>query len=409
MNTPRPAMIAQQQSNPSVPAVSKSNSRPLNVGPLLPGVLLRGGRYRLQEMLRRHDWASGMFEATWVGKDAQRNGSQVMICELVLPDNTSATTQSILRTATMSLASIGRHPHIPALWDAFSDQERNFFVFEPVEGESLLSRLRRSGRGVPEEEIIECCLQMTEVLELLAQHNPPIVHGLIRPEYIILARSNAQFVLINFSVVLAGGATQFVTDMDRSLLSPYTAPEFVRGGIDVRTDMYSLLASAYHAATGSIPDVINGNVLPARQVNNLSAEFDAILTKGLHAIPGQRYQRPSELRQDLLIARSASKRPVTGSGRDRLVYSFPVNSQSVSSARNDQNTQLTLQRSDPVAQPLPDVLIPRRDDREKPPILPRQENLPQATESNFMRNVSAFLALFIVALIIAAVITQIMH
>ncbi|HZU70067.1 MAG TPA: protein kinase [Ktedonobacteraceae bacterium] len=410
MNTPRPAAIAQQQSNPNVPAVMKPNTRPLNAGPLLPGVLLRGGRYRLQEMLRRQDWIPGVFEATWIGKDAQRNGSQVMICELVLPDKASATTQSILRTATTSLASIGRHPHIPALWDAFSDQDRSFFVFEPIEGESLLSRLHRSGRGVPEDEIIECCLQMTEVLELLAQQNPPTVHGLIRPEHIILARSSAQFVLINFSVVLAGGAIQFVTGMDRALLSPYTASEFVRGVIDVRTDMYSLLATAYHVATGSIPNAINGNIIPARQVNNnLSTEFDAILTKGLRANPGQRYQRPSELRQDLLAARAANKMPAAGSSRERLVYSFPVNSQPLNDARNGQSAQPVLQRPDPVAEPLPDLLIPGRDDKGKQPALPRQENLPQATESNFMRNISIFFALFIVALIIAAVLSQIMH
>ncbi len=401
MNTPRPASVAQQQSNPNVPAVLKSNTRPSNVGPLLPGVLLRNGRYRLQEMLRHQDWASGVFEGTWVGKDSQRNGTQVMICEMVLPENTSAATQSILRTATMTLASIGRHPHIPALWDAFSDQGRSFFVFEPIEGESLLSRLRRSGRSVPEDEVIECCLQMTEVLELLAQQNPPIVHGLIRPEYIILARNNAQFMLINFSVVLAGGATQFVTSMDRSLLSPYTAPEFVRSVIDVRTDMYSLLATAYHAATGSIPNALNGSVIPARQINNnISTEFDAILTKGLRASVSQRYQRPAELRQNLLAARSVNRTLVAGSSRDGLAHSFPG---------NGRRAQPVPQHPDPVAQALPIMLAPKGDDREKRPMLTRQENLPPATERNDMRNVSVLLALLIVALIIVAVITQIYH
>jgi len=93
---------------------------------------LRGGRYRLQELQERQDWLSGVFEAVWIGKDAHRAGSQVMICEVVLPENTSVMTQTILRTAAMTLATIGRHPHIPALWDAFSDQGRSFFVLNPL-------------------------------------------------------------------------------------------------------------------------------------------------------------------------------------------------------------------------------------------------------------------------------------
>ena len=205
--------------------------------PLLPGVLLRGGRYRLQELQERQDWLSGVFEAVWIGKDAHRAGSQVMITEVVLPENTSVVTQTILRTATMALATVGRHPHIPGLWDAFSDQGRSFFVFEPIEGETLMGRMRYSGRTLPEQEVIECCLQLTDVLELLSQQSPQLVHGLIRPEHIVLSRNNSQYILTNFSIVLAGGGTQYIAGMERTRLSAYTAPEFVRGVVDVRTDI----------------------------------------------------------------------------------------------------------------------------------------------------------------------------
>src|SRR5437763_7039094 len=139
----------------------------------------------------------------------------------------------------MALTSVGRHPHIPTLWDAFSERGRNFFVFEPIEGESLLARMRRTGRPIPEQDVIECCLQMTEVLELLAQQSPSLVHGLISPEHIIIGRSGSQFILTNFSIILAGGATQFVSGIERTHLSVYTTPEFVRGVIDVRSDLFS--------------------------------------------------------------------------------------------------------------------------------------------------------------------------
>ncbi|HKF39222.1 MAG TPA: protein kinase, partial [Ktedonobacteraceae bacterium] len=295
------------------PAPARTSGSIASIRPLLPGVLLRGGRYRLQELQERQDWLSGVFEATWSGKDSHRGDSRVTIIEVVLPENTSVMTQTILRTATMSLASVGRHPHIPTLWDAFSDQGRSFFVFEPVEGESLMTRMRYSGRALPEEEVIECCLQMTDVLDLLAQQSPQLVHGLIRPEHIVVGRNGSYYILTNFSIVLAGGATQYIVGLDRSRLSPYAPPEFVRGVVDVRTDMYSLIATAYHAVTGSVPAGIGGSVPQAQRINPaVSPEFDAILAKGLRAVANQRYQRPSELRQDLLAMRSVSGSLVPG-------------------------------------------------------------------------------------------------
>jgi len=50
----------------------KSMSQPLNARPLTPGAQLRGNRYRLQELMERQDWLSGVFEAVWIGRDSQR-------------------------------------------------------------------------------------------------------------------------------------------------------------------------------------------------------------------------------------------------------------------------------------------------------------------------------------------------
>jgi hypothetical protein len=411
MRTPRPSTTPQQLTGTPAAVSVKSNTLVSGTRPLLPGVLLRGGRYRLQELIERQDWLSGVFEATWIGKDSRRGGSQVMICEVVLPENTSVMTQSILRTATMALASVGRHPHIPTLWDAFSDQGRSFFVFEPIDGESLLSRVRHSGRTLTESEVIECCLQMTEVLELLAQQSPPMVHGLIRPEHVIMARNGAQFVLTNFSVVLAGGATQFITGMDRSRLSPYTAPEFVRGVIDVRTDMYSLIATAYHAITGSVPGATGGTIPSAQRLNsNVSAEFDAILTKGLRTVTNQRYQRPSELRQDLLAMRSVSGTLVTGNNVNGPGSRIAGNTISSADLRYGQHSQYAAPRiPDTVAEALPIRLTTTADDDEEQTLLPRPEDLPPMRASNDNLNATFWLGLITVALVIITVLSQVQH
>jgi Protein kinase domain len=382
----------QQASRPSFqpasgrPAPVRTGGGTASIRPLLPGVLLRGGRYRLQELQERQDWLSGVFEAIWTGKDSHRGDSRVTIIEVVLPENTSVMTQTILRTATMSLASVGRHPHIPTLWDAFSDQGRSFFVFEPVEGESLMARMRYSGRALPEQEVIECCLQMTDVLDLLAQQSPQLVHGLIRPEHILVGRNGSYYILTNFSIVLAGGATQYIVGLDRSRLSPYAPPEFVRGVVDVRTDMYSLIASAYHAVTGSVPAGIGGSVPQAQRINpTVSPEFDAILAKGLRAVANQRYQRPSELRQDLLAMRSVSGSLVSGRGN------LPSG-----------NRQPIQRSADNFAQALPLPLNTADDVEERASLLPRPEDLPPMRGGNDALS-AALLLCFILACCIVLV------
>ena len=401
----RPASSFQQVPNTLAPM--RSNVMATNARPLLPGVLLRGGRYRLQELHERQDWLSGVFEAVWIGKDAHRAGSQVIICEVVLPENTSIMTQTILRTATMVLASVGRHPHIPGLWDAFSDQGRSFFVFEPIEGETLMGRMRYSGRTLPEQEVIECCLQLTDVLELLSQQSPQLVHGLIRPEHIVLSRKNSQYILTNFSVVLAGGATQYIAGMERSRLSSYTAPEFVRGVVDVRTDIYSLIATAYHVVTGSAPAGISGSIPQAQRINpNVSSAFDAILSKGLRTVPNQRYQRPSELRQDLLAMSSVSGTLVPGQG------SNPVLQNNIPSlfSKNGQQTSLPTQHTaDQVAQALPLLLNTYDDMEEQVLLLPKPEDLPPMKGGNDTMNAAILLSLILAVLVVVVVTSQMIY
>ncbi len=364
--------------------------------PLAPGTLLRGGRYRLQEQVERQDWLSGVYEAVWIAQDAGRGGSQVMVCEVVLPEN-SLVTQTTLRTATIALTSVGRHPHIPTLWDAFSHQGRNFFVFEAVDGESLLARMRRTGHALPEQDVVECCLQMTEVLELLAQQSPPLVHGLIRPEHIIISRPGSQYMLSTFSVILAGGATQFVSGIDRTRLTPYTAPEFVRGLIDVRTDLYSLLATAYHAVTGSAPAGVSGSIPQAQRINpNVSAQFDAILSKGLRPVSSQRYQRPSELRQDLLAMRSVSSTLVSSpEGR-----AAPASRASVAADRPSAPGFAAQSVQESVAQAFQSLAPTEVDLQENRTLLARPEELPPISQGNDMLQSALWVGLILVALIL---------
>lgn len=394
----------QNQRSASPPALRASRlttaSVTKDVPSLEPGTLLRGGRYRLYEMQGRQEWLSGTYEAMWIAQDAQRAGSQVMMCELVLPESSAVGLQSTLQTATLALTSVSKHLHIPTLWDAFSDRGRHFFVFEPVEGESLLARMRRTGRGMHEQDVIECCLQMIDVLELLAQQSPPLVHGLLSPEHIIIGRPG-QYTLTNLSIVLAGGATQFISGLDRTRLSAglfvYSAPEFMRGLIDVRSDLYALIATAYHMVTGSPPTGVGGSIPQAQRLNpNVSSQFDAILAKGLRPVAGQRYQHPSELRQALLALRSVSGTLVSGSGQ--------------TSERTPIRTPLSgKQPMKPVEQSMPDTVartlqsLATVHDFEEQKSRPEEELLPTVEKKDWI-----YIALWVGAIILCVLLIVIL-
>jgi serine/threonine protein kinase len=393
-------------------ALTQNGTRAVGVdrNSLPPGTILRGGRYRLYELQEHQEWLSNAYETMWVAQDAQRGAAQVIICEVALPDSNPMVVQSILRSSTMALTSVGRHPHIATLSDAFSDKGRHFFVFEPVEGESLLSRMRRTGRAMQEQEVIECCLQMTEVLELLAQQTPPLVHGMIRPEHIIVGRGNSGYVLTSFSILMAGGATQFISGIDRTHLPVYAAPELTRGVIDVRSDLFSLIATAYHAVTGSIPASVSGSVPQAQRLNpNISSQLDAILSKGLRPIASQRYQRPSELRQDLLAMRSVNGSLVSGTRQrfDQSASRVPDFGQSVQrpAPTSTATTASTSRVPDSVAQAF-QSLAPAEDLGEQKLLLPRPEELPPLGARNDMLHAALWLSAILVSLILLVVFSR---
>lgn len=347
--------------------------------PLAPGTVLRNGRYRLHEVLSRQEWKPGTFEVTWVAQDAQRGRTPVLLREVVIAEGRESA-QSILRSATVSLMAAGQLPRVPSLWDAFTENGRNFFCFEPIEGNSLMTRMRRLGRPMPEQEVLDCCLQIAEVLEALSAQKQPVVHGMIRPEDIIISR-NGQYVLTGFSVVQAGSGGLYGASLDRAKLPPYAAPEVGNGLIDTRSDLYSLLATAYHVVTGSAPvrDGSIDGVPPVRRLNpSLSAQLEAVLARGLRPNVAQRYRSASELKQELSAWKGGPQMPmgaiVSASGASFTSVAPVAFSGGFQSASGDS--------PDSVAQMLPNMLISSVDEDESKALLPRPEDLPPMVERN---------------------------
>jgi hypothetical protein len=291
----------------SVPPISSAgtlfpSSVQEDMQPLLPGTLLHRGHYRLEKKLHKREWPLGIIETIWAALDT-RTANLSIIHELSLPNALPKEAQSIPYTATKVFTSIGRNAHILPLNDVFSEKGRNFFVFESIDGLSLVKLLSNSNGKLPERDVVTCCLQIVELLKTCSQQSPPLLHGNIRPEYIARRSTDSQYILTNFSVALAGGLIQIMKDMGKSSL--------LEGKMDVRIDLHALLRVAHYMATGYwLPntgiEASSTSLVGAGSV--LSPQFRVILLKGLHAPFHQRYQTLAELHQDLFALYERDKK-----------------------------------------------------------------------------------------------------
>lgn len=271
---------------------------------LAPGTALRSGRYRLQKKVSQQTWRSGIVEVDWLGRDQRRGSASVSIYEVFIPGVHTPAVQEMLRNSAHALLAVGRHAGVATLLDVFNDNERVYFVFDPLRGESIQARLQHLKHPLSEQETVVFCLQMTEILELMAAQTPPLVHGRISPEHIHLSYDGSRCTLSGLSPIIAMGVKQLTLEAIQENSWSYVPPEFMQGRVEASGDLSALMATAYYAVTGSVP-AGSGSAIPQASYLNpaISAEFSAVLVKGLNPVPHQRYQSAAELRADLLAIR----------------------------------------------------------------------------------------------------------
>jgi serine/threonine protein kinase len=178
--------------------------------------------------------------------------------------------------------------------------------------------------------------------------------------------------------------------------------------VDVRTDMYSLIATAYYAVTGTVPSGISGSIPQAQRINHaISSEFDAILTKGLRAIANQRYQRPSELRQDLLALRSVSGSLVSPGNTAAAAQSNAGAASYAPTRPASENPQPQPVRQNQASyMPLPISMASEEVETERVSLLPRPEDLPPMKQADDRLSASLWLGAILISLIILVVLSQ---
>ena len=207
------------------------------------------------------------------------------------------------------------HPNIARVYYVGEAEQWNYIVFEFIDGINVRDLVERSG-VLSVDDAVYYTRQVAEALQHAQDRD--VVHRDIKPSNVL---------------VTAGGIAKVVdmglardTSMDKSTADAtasgmtlgtfdYIAPEQARNprDADVRSDIYSLGCTLFYMLTGS-PPFPDGTALqkllnhgsqpppdPRSWRGDLSDELVEIIKKMMAKKPGERYQRPEELVNDLVL------------------------------------------------------------------------------------------------------------
>jgi eukaryotic-like serine/threonine-protein kinase len=278
--------------NPAIPASSPSRS-------LVVGSRLQGGRYVIKKVL-----GQGGMGAALLATDIRLDGKSVVIKELISDTVDPNQRQDDIRNfkREMSLLAHLDHPLIPNVTDHFQEGARYFIVQEFVDGENLEERLERLKQPLKEREVLICASEILDVLDYLAQQNPPVIHRDIKPANIIIGSKDHRAHLVDFGIARADVAKNVQRKQTSALGTPgYAPPEQYQGNADPRSDLYALAATMHHLLTNRDPrDHPPFSYPPVRAFNQqLSPEIERVLVRALNNDINQRYQSAATMKRDI--------------------------------------------------------------------------------------------------------------
>ena len=216
------------------PAVSGPIPGPLSSGASSaavqapPAITLCGGRYTDVVPLSDRGGMGLIFRA----RDSNR-GNQPCVIKQLRPD--PGLDEALFQREAALLALL-RHPHIPACWDAFSEQGTHFLVSDLIEGRALQDVIEQDGNA-SESDVIRWGTDLCDALVYIHSQQPPIVHRDIKPDNVIITpEGNA--VLVDFGIARRYEAGK--QDTMKIGTWGYLPPEQKAGRTEPRSDLYAL-------------------------------------------------------------------------------------------------------------------------------------------------------------------------
>ena len=154
-----------------------------------------------------------------------------------------------LRREAATLMRVVAHPSIPTVRSDLLDNDRYYMISDYVDGNDVHTLVAAHEHGgVPLPTVLALVEQVAEALDHLHRQQPPVVHGDITPENVMLA-TDGRTVLVDF-----GSAMRVGDDPVRLGTPGFSAPEILAGEEPTpAADVYSLAALTVYLLTGVVP------------------------------------------------------------------------------------------------------------------------------------------------------------
>ncbi len=228
----------------------------------------------------------------------------------------------------IALAAQLKHPNIIPIYDSGSCDGRMYYAMEYVRGAALGAYVKTHRLDVRARLALfnKICTAVRHA------HQRGVVHRDLKPTNVLIDGDGAPHVL-DFGLAKAAGLEDMQASVTAQIVGTpaYMSPEQAvgdPGGIDIRTDVYSLGVVLYELLTDKMPyptDVPIGKLLdhiahaeaepPHRHNKKVDAELSAILLAALEKAKDARYQSLDVLMGDItryLAGEPISVRPASG-------------------------------------------------------------------------------------------------
>jgi serine/threonine-protein kinase len=270
-------------------------------------VFFRGqiiGKYKILSMIGSGGFGTVyLAEDTWIDKKVA----------LKVPHKQGVDFGELLREPRL-LATLN-HPNVVTILTAEKQENVFFIVMEFVPGETLESIIAEHG-ALDLSRALDYTCQICNAVD--HAHRQGVLHRDLRPSNVIVSESGmlkvADFGTSRFLEIAAHGTTVIGSP-------PYMAPEQFHGKAVFASDLYSLGVTMFQMLTGQLPydtpspadidRLMRGELHVSPRLKNpkIPKAINDIVLKAMAPDIPARYQRASDLLDDVLAARGTRRPP----------------------------------------------------------------------------------------------------
>lgn len=266
---------------------------------LIGGIAPDFGKYKLLDEV-----GAGNFGTVYRGLDTELN--RIVAIKLAhiasLPDSLPVRDRFEREAEVAARLS---HPNIVPVYDRGQTESQSYIVSEFIDGDTLEQHVHR--QPLATRDSVTMVVKLCDALQ--HSHNQGVIHRDLKPSNVLIERESNEPFVTDFGLAKSQSDSPLTAAGSVLGTLAYMPPEQAQAlPVDERADIYALGVMLFELLTGVRPfrgedlnrQIIHDDPPRPRSLNRaLAKDLEAICLKCLAKSPRQRFQRPSELRDDL--------------------------------------------------------------------------------------------------------------